>query len=328
MDYLAIDVETANADYSSICQIGLVQVQNGKIADQWSTLINPEAYFDPFNISIHKITEKDVENAPTFDEVYSDLKQRIADRITVHHMPFDKIAINRACSEYDLDFLKTNWLDSAKIARRTWEDFAYRGYGLANIAKYLNIEFEHHDALEDAKAAALIVRHACEKTGHSIDDWLDRIHYPISGSTNSSSGSNQYEGLSKCIDGNPDGPLYGEGIAFTGSLFLSRSKAAEIASNLGCDVKTSVSKKTTILVVGTQDLTKLSGYKKSTKHRKAEKLIEKGLPIKIFSESDFVEMCNNENPDLNLTIPKPNKRTEEVKKRKPVSFEIRIQENN
>lgn len=327
MDFLAIDVETANADYSSICKIGIVDVQKGKIADQWSTLVNPEAYFDPFNISIHNINEKDVENAPTFDSVYSELEDRIVGRITVHHMPFDKIAINRACSEYDLDFLNTNWLDSAKIARRTWEDFAYRGYGLANIAKYLNIEFEHHDALEDAKAAALIVRHACEKTGHSIDDWLNRIHYPISGSTNSSSGSNQYEGLSKCIDGNSDGPLYGEGIAFTGSLFLSRSKAAEIASNLGCDVKTSVSKKTTILVVGTQDLTKLSGYKKSTKHRKAEKLIKKGMSIKIFSEKDFVEMCNNEDPDLDLTLPNTKSKTKKVKEKKSVSFEIRIQEN-
>ena len=27
MDYLAIDVETANTDYSSICQIGIVEVQ-------------------------------------------------------------------------------------------------------------------------------------------------------------------------------------------------------------------------------------------------------------------------------------------------------------
>lgn len=326
MNFLAIDVETANADYSSICQIGIVEIQNGKIVDQWSTLVNPEAYFDPFNISIHSITKKDVENAPTFDSVYSELKIRIDDRITVHHMPFDKVAINRACSENDLDFLKANWLDSAKIVRRTWDDFAYRGYGLANIAKYLNIEFEHHDALEDAKAAALIVSQACKETGHSIHDWLDRIHYPISGSKKSSR-FNQYEGISKCIDGNPEGPLSGECIVFTGSLFLSRNKAAEIASNLGCDVKTSVSKKTTILVVGTQDLTKLSGYKKSTKHRKAEKLIKENLPIKIFSEKDFVEMCNNENPDLNLTIPSTNNITEKFKKKKSVSFEIGIQEN-
>jgi DNA polymerase-3 subunit epsilon len=317
MDYLAIDVETSNADYSSICQIGIVEIQNGKLTDQWSTLVNPEAYFDPFNISIHGITENDVENAPTFDAVYSELKNKIAGRITVHHMPFDKIAINRACSEYDLEFLQVVWLDSAKIVRRTWDEFAYRGYGLANIAQYLNIEFEHHDALEDAKAAAQIVRHASEKTGLTIDDWLTRIKKPISDDYNSSSIS---------LEGNPEGSLYGENLVFTGSLFLPRKDAAKIAADLGCNVKSSVSKKTTLLVVGTQDTSKLAGYHKSSKHRKAEKLIENGTPIQILSEKDFVEMCKNENADLQLSVPKPTVNTNKNEKENSVTFELKIQD--
>lgn len=70
MSYLALDVETANADYSSICQIGIVHFKDGQIVDKWSTLVNPEAYFDPFNTSIHGITEKDVRDAPTFDTIH------------------------------------------------------------------------------------------------------------------------------------------------------------------------------------------------------------------------------------------------------------------
>ena len=31
MKYLALDVETANADYSSICQIGIAEFENGKM---------------------------------------------------------------------------------------------------------------------------------------------------------------------------------------------------------------------------------------------------------------------------------------------------------
>ena len=38
----SIDVETADADRASICQIGIVHVREGKIEDQWKTLINPE----------------------------------------------------------------------------------------------------------------------------------------------------------------------------------------------------------------------------------------------------------------------------------------------
>ena len=51
MKYLALDVETANADYSSICQIGIAEFENGKVIDKWSSFINPESYFDPFNIN-------------------------------------------------------------------------------------------------------------------------------------------------------------------------------------------------------------------------------------------------------------------------------------
>ena len=45
-----------------------------------------------------------------------------------------------------------------------------------------------------------------------------------------------------------------------------------------------------MVVVGTQDKSKLKVYAKSGKHRKAEALIEKGVEIQILSESDFSEL--------------------------------------
>ena len=65
-----------------------------------------------------------------------------------------------------------------------------------------------------------------------------------------------------------------------------------MATVAGCHVARNVSKKTTILVVGTQDKSKLKGYEKSTKHRKAETLIKNGVEIQILSESDFAELIN------------------------------------
>lgn len=308
MNYFALDVETANADYSSICQIGIVHFKDGQVVGKWSTLVNPEAYFDPFNTSIHGITEKDVLDAPTFDAIHKIITEKITGQITVHHMPFDRIAVTRACLEYQLDIVQPKWLDSAKIARRTWERFAYKGYGLANIAGYLGIEFGHHDALEDAIAAAKIVHHACEHTQFSVEEWFTRISQPIF----------TYQGGSSTVklDGNPEGSLYGENLVFTGALSLPRKDAAKIAAEIGCNVGDSVSKKTSILVVGTQDTSKFAGYEKSSKHRKTEELIQKGVPIKILSEKDFIEMCNNENEELKLEAPKP-----EAKPQKPIKKE-------
>ena len=283
MNFIAIDVETANADYSSICQIGVAEFKDGKIIDKWKVLINPEYYFDPFNVSIHGISEKDVENAPTFAEVYEELKEKLNDKITIHHMPFDRIAINRACDLYDLEHTKPKWLDSAKIVRRTWTEFSKSGYGLSNIAKFLNLTFEHHDALEDAIVAGLVVVKASEITNLTIEEWFKRVGQPIF----------TYKGSSAInLDGNPEGQLYGESLVFTGALSIPRSEAGLIASKIGCKVTNSVTKNTTMLVVGIQDDTKLAGYEKSSKHRRAEELIESGITIRILSENDFVEICN------------------------------------
>ena len=298
MKYLALDVETANADYSSICQLGIAEFENGKVIDRWSSLINPESYFDPFNTAIHGIKESDVKNSPTFDKIYQELINRLDGQITIHHMPFDRVALNRVCEEYQLPPINAKWLDSAKIARRTWEQFAYKGYGLKNIADFLEISFEHHDALQDAIAAGLVVAHACRIKEMSIDDWFVRIGKPI---TQNESGASHATSIKQ--DGNPEGSLFGENLVFTGALSLPRKEAAVIAAKIGCNVLDSVTQKTTILVVGTQDSTKLAGYEKSSKHRKAEQLIEKGNQIKILTEKDFIKMCNDEDKELNLEIP-------------------------
>lgn len=312
MKYLALDVETANANYSSICQIGFAEFENGKIFNKWSSLINPESYFDPFYVSIHGIKESDVKNSPTFDKIYKELVTRLEGQITVHHMPFDRIALNRVCEEYQLPAINTKWLDSAKITRRTWEQFAYKGYGLKNIANFLKITFEHHDALQDAMAAGLVVAHACLIKDMSIDDWFVRIGKPI---IQYESGYSYSTSIKQ--EGNPEGSLFGENLVFTGALSLPRKEAAVIAAKIGCNVMDStVTQKTTILVVGTQDSTKLAGYNKSSKHRKAEELIEKGNQIKILSEKDFIKMCNDEDKDLNLQIPVSGIAVKEKKKEK------------
>ena len=141
MKFYAIDVETANADYSSICQIGVAKFDGDEIIERWATLINPETYFDEMNIGIHGITEYDVADAPTFSDVYSELKTRIEDNIAVHHMPFDRSAINRACIKYGLELIDTQWLDSARVVKRTWLQFSQKGYCLSNISNFLGINF-------------------------------------------------------------------------------------------------------------------------------------------------------------------------------------------
>lgn len=283
MQFVAIDVETANSDMGSICQVGMAKFVDGKIVEEWSSLVDPEDDFDGVNISIHGITPRMVRGKPKLPAVERNLRGMLEGTISVCHTHFDRIAIHRGFLRYDLIPLSTTWLDSARVVRRTWKDLAHQGYGLANVCSKIGYELKHHDALEDAKAAGHVLLAAFEESAQDLDGWLRRVNQPID-PTRSSQGSHIHR------DGNPGGDLHGEVIVFTGSLDLPRVDAANLAASVGCEVAPNVTKKTTLLVVGDQDMSKLAGHDKSTKHRKAEQLIAEGHRIRVIRESDFKEL--------------------------------------
>jgi len=280
MRFVSIDVETANPNMSSICQIGLVQFENGIETRYESILINPKTWFDPVNTGVHGITENDVLNERTFTELHSRLHDWTANQIVVCHTHFDRVALAQACANDRLSSLSCTWLDSARVVRRTWPQFAKSGYGLANVAAHCGISFQHHDALEDARTCGrILVRAVCE-TGLSLDEWMVRVNRSIIGRS------------SIRRDGDGDGALVGEVIVFTGALQIPRREAADRAAEAGGSVEPSVTRNTTLLVVGDQDIDKLNGNSKSAKHMKAEVLIGAGQPIRIIGETDFMALSS------------------------------------
>ena len=170
LTFNAIDVETANADRASICQIGIVHVHDGNILDEWKTLLDPEDWFDSWNVAIHGIDERAVRGAPTLPQVRDDLCRRLHDSVLVSHTAFDRTAFERAMNRYELEQLQVTWLDSARIVRRVWPDrYASRGWGLKKVARDLKIAFTPLDALEDARAAAQVVCHASAASGLGVE---------------------------------------------------------------------------------------------------------------------------------------------------------------
>ena len=179
MHFVAIDVETANYTAHSICQIGIVEYKQGEISTLWSSLLNPLAQFNSFNINIHGITQKMVQGCPTFQDIYPELLACLSNKTVVSHTSFDKKAINTAAIKNHLTPPACTWLDSTLIAKRTWLQFSRSGFGLGNLCQFLNYRFKHHDALEDARACAFIVSQAMQATGFSVEDWLREVKEPL-----------------------------------------------------------------------------------------------------------------------------------------------------
>jgi len=277
MNFVVIDVETANSAFSSICQVGVARFKEGMHIDSWETLVDPQEDFDFMNVSIHGIDENTVRGAPTWSDVYPTLLSWLTGTVVVSHTSFDRAALNAACAKRDIRLCDLIWLDTACVVRRAWPMFAKRGYGLGNVCAHFGIQFKHHDAAEDARAAGEILLRAISETGLNVEKWLVRVTQPI----------DLRPEPPEARAGDPEGPLFGETIVFTGALAISRHDAADLAARAGCDVGSNVTKHTTILVVGDQDIQRLAGHERSAKHRKAETLIASGQAIRIVGESDF-----------------------------------------
>jgi len=167
--FIALDVETANNDRASICQVGLAGVRPDNTIASWSTYVDPQT--DNWSCSwVHGITAEKVEGAPRFPEVLSALRIIVGTSIVIQHSSFDKSAISAACSFHSEQMPHWIWSDSVRIARSAWPDLKGNGgHGLANLKTHLGLDFNHHDARDDARAAAQIVLRAEEQCGVSFE---------------------------------------------------------------------------------------------------------------------------------------------------------------
>ena len=158
--FFALDVETANHDRASICQIGVACVRADDTIETWTTLVDPQTSTWAFT-GLHGIGASDVVGAPTVGAVLDALEPYLWNATVYQHSSFDHSAIRAACAQIGRTEPSWRWEDSVALARRAWPELsANGGHGLASLKRHLGLRFDHHDAGEDARAAAEVVLRA------------------------------------------------------------------------------------------------------------------------------------------------------------------------
>lgn len=153
--FAVVDVETANRGRGSICQIGIVIVEGHEIVHEAQTLVDPDQDFDPMNIRIHGITPDHVRTAPTFPNAFDELETHFYGHPVLGHSNFDKAAFRAEFARWGTSTGDIYWGDTIPIIRKGFPKLE-GGYSLKNLTAHFGITFQHHDALEDARASALI----------------------------------------------------------------------------------------------------------------------------------------------------------------------------
>ncbi|HEX7931307.1 MAG TPA: 3'-5' exonuclease [Sphingomicrobium sp.] len=266
VDFVVIDVETACARVSSICQVGIVGFRDGREVFEYETLLDPCDEFSAFNTRIHGISPDHVAGKPTFAEVHPLVDGHLSGRITAAHSFFDKGALAAACRTHDRPPIETEWLDSVRVAKRAWPQLP--SHRLNALSRFLGIRHKHHDALSDARAAGMVIVKAIDHTGIALADWLKSAN-PRGGPAPKAAAEGPLKGHRVAILGAPrDGPL-GQWLAGAG---------ARVCASVGTT-------STMLVVSSVQPYGKF--YHASAAYRRAAELREAGSPIEIVLESEI-----------------------------------------
>jgi len=148
--YTAIDFETAERHH--ICAVGIVTVENGRIIDEYYSLIKPPGNkYSPFTIRVHGIYPEDTANSPNFKQIYPEIKKRLQGKTVVaHNESFDRNVLKKTMADYGINYSELN------IGER-WEcTYKIHGQKLNLCCQEFGIELNHHEALSDARACALL----------------------------------------------------------------------------------------------------------------------------------------------------------------------------
>jgi len=153
---VVFDVETTSRDprLGALVEIAAVKVLDGRIADRWSTLVDPGQPI--IGHQLHGLTDADVKGSPAPAEAARQLLAWAGDATLVgHNVGFDIGFVEAALGD-GTRIAAGRYLDTLTIARDAWPDQDV--FKLGELAGFYGLEPKpNHRALPDAEATAELV---------------------------------------------------------------------------------------------------------------------------------------------------------------------------
>ena len=306
LDFVAIDLETANFQRSSICEFGLAVVRDSKIVCSKSWLIRPKNnIYNQINISVHGITPNMTDSCPSFTDVWPEISQYLEGQLVVsHNTAFDMYALRDALDTANISYPNFRHMCSLRLSRKIFES---RSYGIEALTRLLNIDMgTHHRAGDDACSCANIFIKAIEASGLTLDELQENYGCGefISGIdifVPQRIGDVYHPHKQTCLKTNippsssisKDNFFAGKSLCITGTLTCGqRSDILQYIEEIGGLPTNTVTKKTDVLIVGMKDYRVVNDTGMSGKQRKANELRDNGQNIEILSEKEFLELLN------------------------------------
>ena len=129
-------------------------IENGSIIKEYSTLVNPETYFNSFNIELTGISPKAVENSPTFPQLWKTIEGMMNSGVLVaYNASFDMKVLANCINDYNIQTINIRkYLCTVQMGRKCYPELP--NHKLDTLCCHLGIELDHHKADSDSTACA------------------------------------------------------------------------------------------------------------------------------------------------------------------------------
>ena len=156
MRYIAFDVETPNRYNSRMSAIGISVIEDGRIVEEFYSLVDPEQPFDWFNTQLTGISAESVAGAPTFPQLWERIEPVMSSGVLVaHNASFDTGVLRRCLCDYGIDWMPTvKGLCTVVMGRSLLPGISHK---LNDMCEYYGIDLNHHRADSDSHACAEIL---------------------------------------------------------------------------------------------------------------------------------------------------------------------------
>lgn len=283
--FTAIDFETANETRGSACSIGLVVVRDGVVVNRFYSLIKPEPFvFNPINVRINGITPEACADAPTFAELWPEIKHAFEDQMLLgHNVSFERSVLNHLYLKLGIkdparDYLCTMYFSKVRLPTLENHKLPTVYHGL------FGKKVDHHHALNDAFACAEIAIEIIKNWNPpSVDGMVKALHELPREERKTKWDKVNINTLVRDRGYEEDNRLKGFCFCFTNELAdYTREEAAQFVVNRGGKVSAGLTKSVSTLVVGS------IGKGATGKIAKAQEYNAKGAKIEVMSEEEFL----------------------------------------
>ena len=305
-DYIVYDIETTGFSNTSdeIIEIAAVKVKDGRIIDEFQSLVRPTISIPKSISKLTGITDSMVSDACSINDVIFKFRNFVGDSILVGHniKTFDNYFIAIACSQNNIESITNSFIDTLTIAKKLYPELPSKK--INQLKDYLQIELQipQHRALNDCYFEVEIYERMKKdiiKNFSSIERFNSYRPLRNLKTNNSSHSKNNKKTYPKHDDlrqlestkteFDETNIFFGKNCVFTGELSkYSREEAAQIVVDLGGKCENHVTKKTNYLIVSDDS----DPNKKTSKQKKAEEYKLKGQDIEIIPESVFYDIIN------------------------------------